>query len=152
MCSGGGSKRATIKAPNKKKWKKMWKRQKKALKAAMNGIGDQSLQMQGQLESALDRKEALMQQLVDLQTDRANDPEQISSLVDERVRAMMAASQSLVPDQGAQGVSVGASRKSDVEGRLGGAKRKGKSGLRIRRNSSAPSNGRGVGLSIQSGG
>lgn len=148
MCSGG-SKAATITMPDTSAYDRQFDLQKEAIMQQMNSGMDKA---QFQLQSSLKRNEQLMEKLVQLEEDEANDPGSIASMVDERIATMMSISESLVPDKGAAGVQVGASRKSDVEGALGGAKTKGKAGLRIRRRTKAPTSGDGVGLSISSGG
>ena len=145
MCSGGGGSQATIYMPDTDKYNQQFEMQKAAIEAQMqNG----TKLMQQQLQSSLQRKESLMEKLTMLEMKKANDPATIDAMVDQRVATMMAASKSLIPEDSAQQVRIGASRDSDVEGKLGGAKKSGKAGLRIRRNPSQASTGTGVGLSI----
>lgn len=115
-----------------------------------------SMLMQQQLQSSLQRKQELMDRITMQQMQAANDPVAIDEMVDNRVQTILAATESLKPQPTAPSVTIGdvarekgASKMSDVDRDRGGAKKSGKAGLRIRRNSTAT--GKGVGLSISSG-
>lgn len=153
MCSGGGGSPATIYMPKTDDYDRQFDQLKTAIEAQTS---NNSMIMQQQLQSSLQRKEDLMDRIIQAQVQRANDPVEIDAMVDERVNTILSATKSLMPQQSASNVQIGdvarekgASRMSDVDRDRGGAKRSGKAGLRIRRNLQAT--GKGVGLSISSG-
>ena len=154
MCFGGGkSSAATIMMPKTDDYDRQFEMQKAAMEAQMR---NNSMLMQQQLQSSLQRKRDLMDKIAQMQTEKAEDPVDIGAMVDDRVQTILSASKALTPKPQAPNIQIGdvarekgASNMSDVDRKHGGAKKSGKGGLRIRRNAQA--SGKGVGLSITTG-
>lgn len=154
MCSGGGGGgQSTIYMPKTESYDRQFEMQKAAMESQMR---NNSMLMQQQLQSSLQRKQELMDKITRMQTEKAEDPVALDAMVDKRVETILAATERLKPQPQAPSVQIGdvarekgASNLSDVDRHRGGAKKSGKAGLRIRRNAQA--SGKGVGLSISSG-
>ena len=154
MCFGGrqqSAPAATIIMPDTGGYDDRLDDQMRALREQMNG---QQAALQQQLQSALQRNQDMMARMAQRRTNQANSPEAIDRAVQERFDTLRGPVQDLVPQQSAQSVITGAqqkgaSRESDVE--RGGAKKSGKSGLRIVRSAPKKSSqvfGQGAGLNI----
>lgn len=154
MCFGGGGQQsnpATIIMPDTNAYDDQFQMQKMLMEQQMR---NNSMLMQQQLQSALDRKRDLMDRITTEKVTQAKAPEVVEEKAEERIKVIMAPAQNLVPQPQAADINMGrergASRESDVNKKLGGAKKSGKSGLRISRNAGSAS-GAGVGLTISSG-
>ena len=129
MCFGGGGSRATITMPDTRAYDRMFDMQKSAIESQMNS----GLQLkQQELQSTLKNQEKLHQQSLDLKQQLAND----TSAQAARMAALIGAPP---PEKTATAPVTGNART--------GATRKGKSGLRIERQT-ASSAGVGAGLNI----
>ena len=153
MGGGGGGGQSTIYMPKTDDYDRQFEMQKAAMESQMR---NNSMLMQQQLQSSLQRKQDLMDKITRMHNEKANDPAALDAMVDKRVETILAATERLKPQPQASGVQIGdvarekgASNLSDVDRHRGGAKKSGKAGLRIRRNAQA--SGKGVGLSISSG-
>lgn len=155
MCFGGSKPQpATIFMPATDQYDDQLDRQYDLLRQQMD---NQNKLMQQQIQSGQDRNAALMERIVAARESKADSAEYIDQQVQDRLDAIRGPVEDLVPEQGAQMVissavrpgerEKGASRDSDVIDR-GGAKKSGKSGLRIRLTSQKASQGKGTGLNI----
>ncbi len=160
MCMGGGQQAAapaTIIMPDTNRYDSQLDDQMRALREQMDG---QQKALQEQLQSSLARKTDLMDRITQSKIQQANSAAAIDQAVAERFETLRGPAGDLVPEQAAQQIvssgqiapgarEKGASRESDVN--RGGAKKAGKGGLRIARNTpkkSGSSYGQGAGLNI----
>lgn len=161
MCMGGGQKSApaaTIVMPDTGRYDRQLDDQMRAMREQMDG---QQKLLQQQLQSSLQRNADMMSRMAQRQIDQANNSAAIDEAVQERFDTIRGPVEDLVPEDAAPAQIIssgqiapgarekGASRESDVN--RGGAKKAGKSGLRIARSSpkkSTKSFGQGAGLNI----
>ena len=160
MCFGGGrqsAQPATIIMPDTNRYDSLLDDQMRAMREQMD---NQQKILQQQLQSSLQRNRDLMDRVTQRRIEQASSPVVIEEKVQERNDVIRGPVEDLVPDtaavqptqivssaQIAPGVrEKGASRKSDVD--RGGAKKPGKSGLRIARTTPKKSFSQGAGLNI----
>lgn len=143
MCSGGSKPQAaTIYMPDTNSYDRQFERQQSLLQQQFD---NENLALQGQLKSSQQKIQDLMAEYSGWKEDQADSKEAVEAEIAERNRVLLSTAQNLVPQQGAQGVRVGASRESDSK-KYGGAKKSGKSGLRIQRTPDKAKAGAGTGL------
>lgn len=143
MCSGGSKPQAaTIYMPDTSSYDRQFERQQSLLQQQFDS---QNMALQGQLKSSLQRTESLMEEYSGWKTEQAESKEAVEAEIAERNKVLLSTAQNLVPQQGAQGVRIGASRTSDSK-KYGGAKKSGKSGLRIQRTPGKAKASAGAGL------
>ena len=154
MCMGGGQRSApaaTIVMPDTGGYDRRLDDQMRAMREQMDG---QQKALQQQLQSSLQRNQDMMARITQRKTDQANSAAAIDRAVQERFNTLRGPVEDLVPQQGAQSVVTGAQQKGasrDSDVKRGGAKKSGKSGLRIVRSTpkkSSQSFGQGAGLNI----
>ena len=146
MCSGGSrAPRAVITMSDTSAYDRQFEMQRSLIQQQMDS-GREAMQMQ--LQSSLQRNQDMMAQIADVKKERAESAEAIEEEIATRNRVLLSTAQSLVPQQGAQGVVTGASRNSDTNKIGGGAKKSGKSGLRITRTKGTKKSSAGAGLNI----
>lgn len=150
MCFGGRQQSApqsTIYMPATDDYDRQFEMQKMLLE---NQMKNNAMLMQQQLASALDRKRDLMDRIAQSQVQKAQTPQVVEEEAQERITIIQGPAQNLVPQPQAADIKMGrergASRESDVDRKRGGAKKSGKGGLRIARNT--PKSSAGVGLNI----
>ena len=143
MCSGGSKPQAaTIYMPDTSSYDRQFDRQQSLLQQQFDS---ENMALQGQLKSSLQKTQDLMDEYSGWKEEQANSKEAVEAEIAERNRVLLSTAESLVPQQGAQGVQIGASRASNSK-KYGGAKKSGKSGLRIQRKPGSAIASAGTGL------
>ena len=134
MCMGGGN--GSITMPDTAAYDQQFNAQKAAMQSAMES---QSMQLQSQLNTAIQEQQNELRRIADAKTQKANDAARVNQEV-MRLTQMIGTPE---PEKTAQAPKVGDDARY-------GAGKKGKKALRIgRRPNSAK---QGVGLTISSGG
>ena len=143
MCSGGSKPQAaTIYMPDTSSYDRQFDRQQSLLQQQFDS---ENMALQGQLKSSLQKTQDLMDEYSGWKEEQANSKEAVEAEIAERNRVLLSTAESLVPQQGAQGVQIGASRASNSK-KYGGAQKSGKSGLRIQRKPGSAIASAGTGL------